>query len=81
MAARERSRSQYLESNANAAVPAKIHAPCRLHHWPCTVPGTRRMNATPLPVSKALAGQASMRCRHQTIAISSNAQVPIATRI
>ena len=64
-----------------AAVPAKIHQPCRLHQSPCSVPGTRRMNATPLPVRSALAGHMITCWRKNVIATSSTAQVPSATRI
>ena len=48
--------------------PAKIHQPCRLHQSPCSVPGTRRMKATPLPVSRALAGHMITRWRQKAIA-------------
>ena len=39
------------------------------------VPGTRRTNATPLPVSSALAGQSRTCCRRNAIATSSTAHV------
>ena len=39
-----------------ATTPMKIHIPRVLHHWPCNVPGTRRMKAALLPVSRPLAG-------------------------
>ena len=71
----------YFESSETAAVPTKIHQPFRLHQSPCTVPGTRRTNATPLPVSVALAGQRRTCCWRIAIATSSTAQVPIASRI
>ena len=58
-----RKRIRYFERSDTAAVAAKIHQPFMLHQSPCSVPGTRRMNATPLPVRSALAGQTSMRWR------------------
>ena len=78
---RPRKRIRYLESSEIAAVPAKIHHPCMLHQSPCSVPGTRRMNATPFPVSMALAGHMITCCRRNTIATSSTAQVRSETRI
>ena len=71
----------YFESSEIAAVPAKIHQPFMLHQSPCSVPGTRRMNATPFPVSSALAGHMSTRCVRNVIPISSTAQVSTETRI
>ena len=56
-----RHRMTCFESSEIAAVPTKIHQPRRLHQSPCPVPGTRRTNATPLPVSIALAGQRTTR--------------------
>ena len=53
---RPRQRIKYLESMEIATTPRKIQIPRRLHHCPCRVPGTRRMKATLLPVSKPLAG-------------------------
>ncbi len=78
---RPRKRIRYFDSSEIAAVPAKIHHPCRLHQSPCSVPGTRRMNATPLPVSMALAGHMITRCCRTVIATSSTAQVRIEIRI
>ena len=72
---------RYLESSETAAVPAKIHQPFMLHQSPCRVPGTRRMNATPLPVRSALAGHISTCCLCTVMATSSTAQVTSATRI
>src|SRR5438105_7661621 len=46
----------YLESSETAEVAAKIHQPRNVHQSPWCVPGTRRMNATPFPVRRALAG-------------------------
>ena len=69
------------ETTETAAVPAKIQAPCRLHHWPCCVPVTRRIDATLLPVSNALAGQSMTPRRANVITTSSTAAVTIAVRI
>ena len=52
-----------------------------LHQSPCTVPGTRRTNATPFPVRSALAGHISTRCERSVIATSSTATVTSETRI
>ena len=71
----------YLESSETAAVAAKIHQPRRLHQSPCSVPSTRRMNATPLPVRSALAGHMIARLVQNTIPASRTAEVPSATRI
>ena len=38
-----------------------------LHQSPCSVPGTRRMKATPLPVSSALAGHMITRWRRNVM--------------
>ena len=72
---------RYFDSSETAAVPAKIHQPFMLHQSPCSVPGTRRMKATPLPVSRALAGQRITCWRRKAIPISSTAQVSSETRI
>ncbi len=72
---RPRKRIRYFDSSEIAAVPAKIHHPCMLHQSPCSVPGTRRMNATPFPVSRALAGHMITCCCRKVIATSSTAQV------
>ncbi len=71
----------YLESSPTAAVPAKIHQPRVDHQSPCWVPGTRSTNATPFPVSIALAGHIRTCCFRSAIPISRTAQVPIAIRI
>ncbi len=76
-----RQRITCFESSETAAVPTKIHQPRRLHQSPWTVPGTRRTNATPLPVSVALAGQRMTCWERIAIATSSTAQVPIERRI
>ena len=62
-------------------MPAKIHQPFMLHQSPCSVPGTRRTNATPLPVRSALAGHMITRCRRNVIANSITAHVSSETRI
>ena len=72
---------RYFESSDTAAVAAKIHQPFMLHQSPCSVPGTRRMKATPFPVSSALAGQRITCWRRNAIPISSTAQVSSETRI
>ena len=72
---------RYLDSSETAAAPAKTHQPCMLHQSPCSVPGTRRMKATPFPVSRALAGQRITCWRRKAIPISSTAQVSSETRI
>jgi hypothetical protein len=72
---------RYFDKSDTAAVPAKIHQPCRLHQSPCSVPGTRRMNATPFPVSIALAGHMITCCWRNVIPTSSTAHVRIAIRI
>ena len=67
---RPRTRIRYFESSATADVPAKIHHPFVLHQSPCSVPGTRRTNATPFPVRSALAGHISTRWLLKAIATS-----------
>src|SRR5438876_6844572 len=50
----------------------------RLHQSPCSVPGTRRMKATPFPVSMALAGHMSTRfCRKRSEEHTSELQSPV----
>ena len=78
---RSPTRMTYFETTDTAAVAAKIHAPCRLHHWPCWVPATRRMNATLLPVSNALAGQTMAPRSQNVITTSRTAAVTMAVRI
>src|SRR2546430_11617897 len=53
---RPRHRIRYFDAMETATTPMKIHIPRVLHHWPCNVPGTRRMKAALLPVSRPLAG-------------------------
>ena len=47
----------YFVSSENAATPAKTYQPSVFQGWSGGVPTTRRIRATPLPVSIALAGQ------------------------
>ena len=49
-------RIRYFEAIERATTPTKIQTPCVLHQSPCRVPGTLRMKAVLLPVSKPLAG-------------------------
>ena len=76
-----RHRITCFESSETAEVATKIHHPLRLHQSPWAVPGTRRMKATPLPVSIALAGHRITRRLRKAIAISSAAHVPTDSRI
>ena len=78
---RSPTRITYFERSEIAATAAKIGAPRRLHQSPCSVPGTRRMKATPLPVSSALAGHMITRRCQNAIDDSSTAQVKSETRI
>ena len=52
-----------------------------LHQSPCSVPGTRRTNATPFPVKSALAGHMSTLWLRNVIATSRTAAVRSETRI
>ncbi len=49
-------RIRYLDAIEMATTPTKIQMPCKLHHWPCNVPGVRRIKAALFPVSNPLAG-------------------------
>ena len=71
----------YLVISENAATPAKTYQAWVLQWSPGGVPGTRRMSATPLPVSMALAGQTKDRRVRNVIATSMMAQVRMAARI
>src|SRR3954447_3533746 len=51
----------YFDRSDNPATPAKMYQPYVLQGWSTGVPTTRRMSATPLPVSIALAGQTRAR--------------------
>ena len=78
---RPRTRIRYFDSSEIADVPAKIHQPFMLHQSPCSVPGTRRMNATPFPVRSALAGHMSTRWVRNVIATSRIPATASETRI
>src|SRR5437773_2158613 len=71
----------YLESSDSPATTANTYQPYVLQGWPGGVPTTRRIRATPLPVSMALAGQTMVRLCWNVIATSRTAQVKIAARI
>src|SRR5262245_66103130 len=51
----------YFVSSENAATPANTHHESVFQGWSGGVPTTRRIRATPLPVSIALAGQTNIR--------------------
>ncbi len=72
---------RYLVDKENAATPANTHHAWVLQCSPGGVLGTRRIKATPLPVSIALAGQTNIRCLRKVIVTSITAQVRIAARI
>ena len=71
----------YLVSSEKAATPAKIHQPSVFQGWSGGVPTTRRMRATPLPVSIALAGHTNALLERKVRATSMIAQVRMAARI
>ena len=71
----------YLVSSEKAATPAKTYQPSVFHGWSGGVPTTRRMSATPLPVSIALAGHTKARLERKVSATSMIAQVTMAARI
>ena len=52
---------RYFVSSENAATPANTHHAWVLQWSSTGVPGTRRISATPLPVSIALAGHTNAR--------------------
>ena len=72
---------RYFVDSENAATPANTHHAWVLQWSPAGVPGTRRISATPLPVSIALAGHTNARWRRNVIATSMTAQVRMAARI
>src|SRR6478735_3673077 len=72
---------RYFDSSETAAVPAKKYQPFMLHQSPWRVPFTRRMKATPLPVSSALAGHAITRRSQKVRPNSISPAVPSETRI
>src|SRR5262245_49094115 len=71
----------YFVSSENAATPAKIHHESKFHGWSGGVPTTRRIRATPLPVSIALAGHTNIRVDRNVRATSMIAVARIAARI
>ena len=71
----------YLVSSEKAATPAKIHQPSVVQGWSGGVPTTRRMRATPLPVSIALAGHTKALLERKVRATSMIAVVRMAARI
>ena len=60
----------YFVSSENAATPAKTYQLSVFHGWSGGVPTTRRIRATPLPVSIALAGQTNIRVERNVSATS-----------
>ncbi len=72
---------RYFVRSENAATPAKTYHAWVLHVSSGGVPGTRRISATPLPVSIALAGHTNVRVRRNVIVTSMIAAVRIAERI
>ena len=75
-----RYRMTYFVSSENAATPANTYQAWVLQAS-SGVPGTRRISATPLPVSIALAGQTNARWARNVSATSRTAHVRIAARI
>ena len=71
----------YFVRSDRPATPAKTHQSSVFHGWSGGVPMTRRIKATPLPVSIALAGQTKARLVRNVRATSMIAQVTIAARI
>ncbi len=76
-----RYRMKYLEAIERTTASTKTPAPRRLHHWPWTVPGTRRMKATLLPVSSPLAGHITTWSRKKATTNSISAAAARQTRI
>jgi hypothetical protein len=76
-----RCRIRYLESSDTAATRANTYQPCQDQWSPRSIPTSRRIRATPLPVSMALAGHTSCRLVRRTQATSITAQVRMAARI
>ncbi len=71
----------YLVRSDSPAMAAKRYQASKLHGSSARVPTARRISATPLPVSIALAGQTKDRDCRKVSATSSTAQVRIAARI
>ena len=71
----------YFVRSDRAATPAKTYQAYVFHGSSGGVPTTRRIRATPLPVSIALAGQTNDRVWRKVRTTSMMAQVRIAARI
>ena len=71
----------YLVSSEKPATPANTYHLWKLHGASAGIPGMRRIRATPLPVSIALAGQTNARRERKVITTSMTAHVRIAARI
>ena len=71
----------YLLRRERPAIAANTYQAWKVQWSPGAVPTTRRMSATPLPVSIALAGQTMDPVCRKVMASSSTAQVRIAARI
>ena len=71
----------YLVSRENTATPANTYQKSVFQGWSGGVPTTRRISATPLPVSMALAGHTNARAWRKVRATSRMALATIAARI
>ncbi len=76
-----RYRMAYFVNSENAATPANTYHLYVVQWSPGGVPGTRRMSATPLPVSMALAGHTNAFWARKVRPTSRTAQVRTADRI
>ena len=74
-------RTMNFVNRENAAMPENIHHWWKLQWSPTGVLGTRKINAMPLPVSIALAGQTKARFSRKVIATCKTKHVSIAERI
>ncbi len=72
---------RYLVASEKPATPANTYQAWKLQWSLVGVPGTRRISATPLPVSIALAGHTNARRARNVRATSMTAQVTMAARI
>ena len=71
----------YFDSSDSPPTIAKISQPSVANGWSAGVPTTRRINATPLPVSIALAGQTNAFAERKVRATSNTAEARIDARI
>src|SRR5690242_13171371 len=71
----------YFVASENAATPANTHQSPVYHGWSAGVPTTRRISATPLPVSIAEAGQTNILVERKVSATSMTQHAKIAARI